>query len=106
MIISEFLIIYALKTFIIKEMLLITPILAGYEFIQLINLFGCRSYKTFVIVHFARMAIILLFRVLLDPIVHNIQIYKKRIYRWLMKKAEQDDFYERFVNYFSNETHQ
>ena len=41
-----------------------------------------------------------IFKIILDTKIHNLHVYKKKIYQWLKKKAEIDDFYERFLAYF------
>ena len=93
-------IIYSAKTLFVQEMLLITPLLSAFEFVQIMATFGCENFEDFVGICFIRIGYVFVFRVLFDPVIHNVGIYKKRLYKWIKSKSENDDFYEKFLPYF------
>lgn len=100
---QDILVIWAGKNYLIKEMLLVAPILTGYEFIQLMVLHGAKDMTTFIIANVFRVICVALARIFQDPTIHNLQIYKKKMHKWLLRKAEDDEFYDKFLKLFEND---
>ena len=84
-------------------MLLIAPILSAFEFVQVMAIYGTKDFNEFVWAYMWRILCIALQRIFLDPTIHNIQIYKKRLLKWLLKKSEDDDFYDKFLKFFDSD---
>lgn len=45
----------------------------------------------------------MLFRILINPFIHNLSMFKSKIYTWLKKKSEIDDGYEKYLKWFESE---
>lgn len=87
-------------------MLLVVPLLAAFEYVQLYDLFSSSSVFSFIQVNIFRIFFVAALRVFIDPLLHNFQVYRRRIFKWLKNKAEHDDFYEKFLPYFKHESKQ
>ena len=99
----EMLIIWFLKSYLLKEMLLVAPILSAFELIQVISLHS-KNLDYYYQLNVYRLLMISLFRIIIDPFINSMRIYKQKLYRFLQKKAEIDEQYEKYLKYFSGNT--
>lgn len=98
---QEYLIILAVKYFLMKEMLLLCPLLIMFEFVQTMNMFAADKFVQFLVFWLYRLAWNFVFRSILDPVVFNLQKFQLKIYAWISNKAKNDEFYDKFLKYFA-----
>ena len=99
----EMLIIWFLKSYMLKEMLLVAPILSAFELIQVISLHS-KNLDYYYQLNVYRLLMISLFRIIIDPFINSMRIYKQKFRRYLKKKAEIDEHYEKYLKYFTGYT--
>lgn len=97
----EYLIILSVKYFLMKEILLLCPLLFMFEFVQTMNMFCSNSFAKFLTFWLYRLAWNFFFRAFVDPIVFNLQKFQLKIYAWISAKAKNDEFYDKFLKYFA-----
>jgi hypothetical protein len=97
------LIIWFLKSYMLKEMLLVAPILSAFELIQVISLHS-KNLDYYYQLNVYRLLMISLFRIIIDPFINSMRIYKQKLRRYLKKKAEIDEHYEKYLKYFTGYT--
>jgi hypothetical protein len=99
----EMLIIWFLKSYLLKEMLLVAPILSAFELIQVISLHS-KNLDYYYQLNVYRLLMISLFRIIIDPFINSMRIYKQKLRRKLQKKAEIDEQYEKYLKYFRDDS--
>ena len=99
----EMLIIWFLKSYLLKEMLLVAPILSAFELIQVISLHS-KNLDYYYQLNVYRLLMISLFRIIIDPFINSMRIYKQKLRRILQKKAEIDEQYRKYLKYFTDDS--
>jgi hypothetical protein len=90
----------SVKYFLMREILLLCPLLIMFEFVQTMNMFSADKFTHFIVFWLCRMAWNFFFRSIVDPIFFNLRWFQLKIYGWIVAKAKNDEFYERFLTYF------
>jgi hypothetical protein len=84
-----------------REMLLSVPILFIFQFCTTMNNFAGTDLTQFLQMWAYWIAWNFICRVLVDPIVFNLQRFKIMFHNWFLEKSKNDDFYEKFLSFFS-----
>lgn len=100
----EMLIIWFLKNYLLQELLLVAPILSAFELIQVISLHS-QNLDYYYQLNVYRLLMISLFRIIIDPFINSLRIYKQKLGRYLEKKAEIDEKYVKYLKYFKSNSH-
>ena len=99
----EMLIIWFLKSYLLKEMLLVAPILSAFELIQFISLHS-KNLDYYYQLNVYWVLMISLFRIIIDHFINSMRIYKQKLGRILQKKGEINEQYENYLKYFSDDS--
>ena len=100
-IILEQLIETILCRFLLKELLLVAPILVSLEYTQQL-LIPSKNFDTFLNTSALRLFLVGLVRITVDPFFHYIKLAKYRLISFLKQKAEYNEKYEKILSYFKN----
>lgn len=95
----DYFLLFTVKLLLLKEVVLASPILVVFEFVQVMNLFSAKGLFELFYFWLYRMFWVVVFRVLVEPVVFNSQRFLTIARNYLKKKAQNDDRYERYLNW-------
>jgi len=95
----DYFLLFTVKLLLLKEVVLASPLLVVFEFVQVMNLFSCRGVFEFFYFWAYRMFWVVVFRVVVEPVIFNPQRFVIIARNYLKRKAQNDDKFERYLNW-------